>query len=207
MFIFCSGYRRPAAAVNAIAPCTLPDEAAPLAEQMRALKELADYAMRMVRIAVEQYEAYAATRADSATTPPRRLPCPGSLFIRAARVVQNCILGQSRLLAGLPLAGLTRPRTTSAREAATQTPIAEPSRAEPLRQALRTVTRNHPHGPKLLSAGLENLAAALTADPRAAANLPDIFRRVCDASGIQLNPSQLRKASRDLSCGIRAAPA
>jgi hypothetical protein len=203
MFLFCSGLRKAAAVVNAIAPGTLPDEAEPFAQQMRMLTDLADYAMRMARIAVEQYEASVVPPADSTTTPPRRQPCPGSIFIRAARVVQNCILGQSRLAAGLPIARLTPPRI-SVRESAE---AAEDLRAEPLRQALRAVTRNHPHGQKLLSAGLEHLATALTADRLRTAAVPDLFRRVCVESGIHLNPGQWRKAARELACGIRAAPA
>ncbi len=197
--------------MTAIASCTLPDEAAPYAQQMRMLTDMADYAMRMARVAVEQYEASVAPTAEAATTSRRGLPCPGSLFIRAARVVQNCIAGYSRLAAGLPLARITLPRASVHEPAtqgpATQGPAAEDSRAGPVRQALRTVTRIHPHGPSLLRAGLENLAAALTADPRRAADPPALFRHVCGQSGIHLSQAQERKAARDMACEIRAAPA
>jgi hypothetical protein len=211
MFVVCSRSSKAAEAVNALAPCTLPDEAVPLAQQMRMLAEMADYAMRMARVAVEQYEASAAPRPESTTTPSRRQPCPGSIFIRAARVVLNCILGQSRLAAGLSIARPAQPRA-SAPQPANPTPRAEQSgaeqsRAEPVRQALRSVTRNHPQGPRLLGASLEKLAATLTANPGRAADLPDLFRHICNETGIRLNPGLWRKAARDLTRDIRPAPA
>jgi hypothetical protein len=192
--------------VTAIAPCTLPDPSEPFAQQMRVLTDLADYAMRMARAAVELFEASLAPQPESTTSPRRRQPDPGALFIRAARVVQNCIIGQNRLAAGLPIAPFTLPRAAAPQIAKPAAASGE-ARAEPLRQALRTVTRNHPHGEKLLRAGLENLATALAADGQNAFSLPDLLRRVCDKSGIRLEPAHWRKITRDPAFGIRAAPA
>jgi hypothetical protein len=206
MFLFWSRQQRAAEPVNVIAPCTLPDEAEPFAPQMRMLSDLADSAMGIARAAAEQYAASVSKPADPASPPPRRQPCPGSLFIRVARVVLNCIAGQSRLAAGMPIERFTLPRNT-VREAASPAPIAEQSGAEPVRQALRTVTRNHPYGAKLLSASLENLAGALAANPHRAADPPSLFQQICSQTGIRLNPSQERKAARELACQIRAAPA
>ncbi len=186
---------------------------------MHALTHLVDHAMRMAGIAVDQYEASVRSPAPAAT-PSRRQPDPGSLFVRLARVVLNAIADQTRIAAGLPIGRFARPQTAAqkappparAHPAAEPTPAdpipaTETSRAEPLLQALRTATRNHPRGPKLFSAGLDYLADALAADPRGTADLPSLFRRVCDQAGIHLNPSLWRKATRDLACGIRAAPA
>jgi hypothetical protein len=173
---------------------------------MRMLSDLADYAMRMARGAVEQFEASFAPRTETTAAPARRQPDPGALFIRAARVVQNCILAQSRLAAGLPIARFTTPRP-AAPQIAKPAAASDEARAEPLRQARRTVTRNHPHGAKLLRAGLENLETALAADAQNTATLPDLLRRVCDQSGIRLDPAHWRKIALNPAFEIRAAPA
>ncbi len=228
--------------MNATASFTLPDEAETPAQQMHALTDLVDHAMRMARLAVDQYEASVRSPADA--TSSRRQPDPGSLFVRLARVVLNAIAGQSRIAAGLPIGRFAPPptggpkaqptggpkaqptdgqkapptggpnapppaRTHPAAEPmpADPAPVTEETRAEPLLQALRTATRNHPRGAKLFRAGVDCLAAALTAEPPGTSDLPSLFRRVCDQAGIHLNPSEWRRAARNLTPNIRAAPA
>jgi hypothetical protein len=220
--------------VNAIAPSAPPDEAETPAQQIHTLTDLVDNAMCMVRLAVEQYEALVHAPADAA--PSRRQADPGSLFVRFARIVLNGIANQSRLAAGLPIGRFAPPPTVGPKAQPTggqktpptggpkapppagpyqaaeptpadPTPAPEASLAEPLLQALRTATRNHPRGPKLFRAGVDCLAAALAADPRGTADLPSLFRRVCDQAGIHLNPSEWRRAARNLTPNIRAAPA
>ena len=183
--------------MTAIAACALPD-IEDTADPIQMLADLAACAMRMARRAVEQYEALTSASAlNPEAARSRKQPDPGTLFTRAARVVLDCITKESRLLAGLPLAPArlrAEPRPDS--------PAAEQScgnhaAAEPVRQALRTVTRNHPQGQRLLRQGLEHLESALAAAASQPIAIPDLFRRVCAAAGIRLEPSLLRKLARD----------
>ncbi|HTZ71059.1 MAG TPA: hypothetical protein VMB71_10455, partial [Acetobacteraceae bacterium] len=168
--------------------CALPNVDDPTLDPLQVLADLAACAMRMARRAVEQYEALTSQPPPKpeTTATTRKQPDPGTLFTRAARIVLDCITKESRLLAGLPLAPARAPRADA--------PACDP---EPVRQALRTVTRNHPHGEKLLRAGLEQLESALAAAPHQLIDIPDLLLRVCAASGIHLDRAQRRKLARD----------
>ena len=184
------------AKVTEIAACALHD-IEETARPIQMLADLAACAMRLARRAVDEYEALTSQPAQTPeTAKPRKQPDPGTLFTRAARVVLDCITKEYRLLAGLPLAPAPSPRAAPR----APTPAAEQSsryesRAVSVRQALGTVTRNHPHGEKLLRQGLEHLESAL-ADPNQPIDTPDLMRRVCAAAGIHLDRAQRRKLAR-----------
>ncbi len=69
VFISFTSFWMETAAVDAIVPCTLPDESKPFAQQMRTLSNLADYAMRMARVAVQQCEALLTPRPETTASP------------------------------------------------------------------------------------------------------------------------------------------
>ena len=179
-----------------VAACALPDIDDDSADPIRELADLAACAMRMVRRAVEQYEALTAPAAqppEPAAAPD--LPDPGTLFTRAARVVLDCITKEYRLLAGLPLAP-ARPRATPHADSSTRTGFS----ADSVRQARRTVTSNHPNGEEIPCQGMaqsESAEAAPDQPPNQLIDTPHFVSRVCAAAGIPLNRALRRRLARD----------
>jgi hypothetical protein len=174
-----------------IAPQTLPDPAQPHARQTHTRAEI-ENAMRLARIAVEEYEA-SVLAPQSAASPSRRQAHPATRFLRLASFVQSCIFGQRR-------PGMRQP--------AAPTPAASAPRAKPIRQAPPAIARELPPNPETVGTAPENVDAALIVRPVQSA--PRRHQsRWHESKARQKERSFLKKRTKKLlsvSAGIRASP-
>jgi hypothetical protein len=191
MFYYIPRTNQEPAPLNAISTMD-PAEAAGerRARHLRMLRELADMAMELAKLAAAQARAaLAADPLPSATEPeaaartrrpPPRTTDPTVLFIRLSGAAQQAMALEARL-AGEPPAGRTKMQPASCK-----TLRADP-RWNTIREIIKIATEKSPDRRELQREAEAKLSEALQADPEQTATTAETLKTICEDVGIEIN--------------------